>query len=34
MEKRHNSPRPGVIKGMEQRRFFEVRVKNAVNGSS
>ena len=25
MEQRHNSPRPGVINGMEQRRFFEVR---------
>ena len=25
IEKRHNSPRPGVINGMEQRRYFEVR---------
>ena len=25
IEKRHNSPRPGVISGMEQRRFFEAR---------
>ena len=25
IEKRHNSPRPGVISGMEQRQFFEAR---------
>jgi hypothetical protein len=25
MEQRHTSPRPGVINGMGQRRFFEVR---------
>jgi hypothetical protein len=25
IEKRHNSLRPGVISGMEQRRFFEAR---------